>query len=416
MKGKVELGETIFLPSNVILDASGALIRRANNANTAMFRIENASNITIRGFFDGNKDNNPTSTDDVSDFILTNSSNVTFERVYLKNSEYWGIGICDNCSNVRVLNSTIENPRSTAVVIWPSSESNPASNVYVCGCTLKDSEAHGFNCRWASSVHIEGNTCLGNAFEGIYVEGGLTNVVIKQNIVDASNSIYYAIGVANSHRVVVEGNVTYNPLWANIYVNGEWIVVANNICLRPDREQTGSWDGIRYDAMKGVIQGNVVHELYGARYGIWLEGGSQVSVIGNYVDAYGGSKAIYNNVSDAVIALNWTYGGITDTTGSAYVYKNRGWLTENSGIVTITGDGSTREFNVTTPHNLVSDKASVSVSTTKPTTATPSYIFAYLDDYNNDDFRETIVIDVQFDSAPADGEVIELYWKAEVVA
>jgi len=86
-----------------------------------------------------------------------------------------------------------------------------------------------------------------------------------------------------------------------------------------------------------------------------------------------------------------------------------------SGTATITGDGSTTEFQVEVQHNLPSDKIAVSVSTTRPTTATPSYIFAYVDDKDNDGFRETIVITVRFDTAPANGEEIEIYWRAEIV-
>jgi len=86
-----------------------------------------------------------------------------------------------------------------------------------------------------------------------------------------------------------------------------------------------------------------------------------------------------------------------------------------SGTTTITGDGSTTEFQVEVQHDLPSDKIAVSVSTTRPTTATPSYIFAYVDDKDDDGFRETIVITVRFDTAPADGEEIEIYWRAEIV-
>jgi len=85
------------------------------------------------------------------------------------------------------------------------------------------------------------------------------------------------------------------------------------------------------------------------------------------------------------------------------------------GIVKVTGDGSTTEFQVEVQHNLPSDKIAVSVSTTRPTTATPSYIFAYVDDKDNDGFRETIVITVRFDTAPAQGEEVEIYWIAEIV-
>jgi len=85
------------------------------------------------------------------------------------------------------------------------------------------------------------------------------------------------------------------------------------------------------------------------------------------------------------------------------------------GTTTVTGDGSTTEFQVEVKHNLPSDKVAVMVSTTRPTTATPSYIFAYVDDKDNDGFRETIVITVRFDTAPAQGEVVEIYYVAEAV-
>ena len=86
-----------------------------------------------------------------------------------------------------------------------------------------------------------------------------------------------------------------------------------------------------------------------------------------------------------------------------------------SGVARVTGDGSTTEFQVEIQHNLPSDKIAASASTIRPTTATPSYIFPYVDDKDNDGFRETIVITVRFDTAPADGEEIEIYWRAEIV-
>mgnify|MGYP000108931608 CR=1 FL=1 len=82
------------------------------------------------------------------------------------------------------------------------------------------------------------------------------------------------------------------------------------------------------------------------------------------------------------------------------------------GIKTIIGDGSTTEFEIRFRHSLPSDKLVVPVSTTRPTTGKFSYIHAYLDDEDNDGFRETIVITVKFDTPPADGEVVEIYYIA----
>ena len=90
-------------------------------------------------------------------------------------------------------------------------------------------------------------------------------------------------------------------------------------------------------------------------------------------------------------------------------------LLVSTGRVQLTGDGSTKEFTADVEHGLPSDKLVCSVSSTKPTTAPPSYIYAYLVDKDNDGFRETIRLTVRFDTAPADGETFELYWRAEMV-
>jgi len=106
----------------------------------------------------------------------------------------------------------------------------------------------------------------------------------------------------------------------------------------------------------------------------------------------------------------------TDTDAIKCVYRNcDGFVTKNSGVVSLTGDGSTTEFVAKVEHGLVSDKVAVSVSCTKPTTAPPSYIYGYLSDENSDGFKETIVITVRFDTAPADGEEFDIYWRAEVI-
>ena len=85
------------------------------------------------------------------------------------------------------------------------------------------------------------------------------------------------------------------------------------------------------------------------------------------------------------------------------------------GTATVVGNGSTTEFEVKVKHGLVSDKLVVSISSTRPTTAPPSYIYGYLSDEDNDGFYETIVLTVRFDTAPASGEIVNIFWRAEIV-
>jgi len=88
---------------------------------------------------------------------------------------------------------------------------------------------------------------------------------------------------------------------------------------------------------------------------------------------------------------------------------------EAKGTVTVVGNGSSNVFQVEVRHGLNTDKLVVSVSSTKPLSATPSYLYGYLVDRDGDGFRETVVVCVRFDTAPADGELVEIYWKAESV-
>ena len=107
------------------------------------------------------------------------------------------------------------------------------------------------------------------------------------------------------------------------------------------------------------------------------------------------------------------------TTGEIKVYNGGQWLKQTfwtaSGWVTFTGNGSTKDFTADVEHGLESDKVVLSVSSTKPTSSNVSDMYAYLVDTDNDGFYETVRIVVRFDTAPADGENVNVYWKAEVV-
>ena len=94
----------------------------------------------------------------------------------------------------------------------------------------------------------------------------------------------------------------------------------------------------------------------------------------------------------------------------AIVKRNIGYPTENEGIATIIGDGTTTTFTIDIQHGLVSDKIVVYIACKRSAT----YKW-YLVDTDSDGFYETVRVEITFDSAPADGEVVEIYWKAEVI-
>jgi len=84
---------------------------------------------------------------------------------------------------------------------------------------------------------------------------------------------------------------------------------------------------------------------------------------------------------------------------------------ENSGTVTITGDGTTTTFTVDIPHGLAKDKVVCKITLDRDGPIDK----VYLVDTEPDGFYETIRVQVTYASAPASGEEVPIYWSAEVV-
>lgn len=85
----------------------------------------------------------------------------------------------------------------------------------------------------------------------------------------------------------------------------------------------------------------------------------------------------------------------------------------NSGIATITGDGTTTSFTVDVQHELnVDDPSKIAVIITPSKNADVSYEFV---DTDTDGFAETLRITLNFTTAPASGTVVYISWSAHVV-
>jgi len=195
------------------------------------------------------------------------------------------------------------------------------------------------------------------------------------------------------------------------------------------------WDN--YDmglALLGCHKGTVVGNYFAGNkrsgstkgYGIGLYyGTSYITISSNVFVPYGEQYHTYDiyigtdDVHDIVISNNLFGGYSTDAIykqgTNIKIYNNLGYITKNSGVVTVTGDGNTTTFTVDIQHNLTSDNAVCYASTTKPTDAVPTSIYCYLVDTNNDDYYETARIIVKFDTAPAVNETIKIFWEVEVV-
>lgn len=107
-------------------------------------------------------------------------------------------------------------------------------------------------------------------------------------------------------------------------------------------------------------------------------------------------------------------GDLTIPSYGDYIKLIPGPSYQSNGVSTITGDGSTTQFTINVKHGLLKDSI-VASATVGKSSAIPSKIVTYLKDTDGDGFYETLSIEVDFNTAPASGEEIPVYWRAFIV-
>ena len=426
----------------------------------------------LGGVFDGNKDNQTPGTEQ-SLVRIYSSSYVTVQGIIVRNAIWKGLHIVgreyeSDCYNINVSNVIAHNNGSAGVDVTGEnahdinlnnivSYNNPAGS----GITIGDGYKININ-----------NAILWKNAKGIVVDRGydinINNVVMSEHnttgirLTDAGTGEYpYRIKLSNCYSYMDGLNgfdtlaakdcsfmncVAYKPAedGFNLDADTERIKLVNckaiecggdgfDIsgskisllnCSAYKNQQTGfritgryidviSCFGINNNQVGGLNHGLVLNDAMYCKVIACLFADYQTTPTQKY-------GIIEKNAADYnIIMFNRCEGNVTkdyEIIGANTIVRyNQGYRTENHGMVTLTGDGSTKEFVAKVEHGLVSDKVAVSVSCTKPTTAPPSYIYGYLSDENNDDFKETIVITVKFDTAPASGEQFDIYWRAEVI-
>jgi len=215
----------------------------------------------------------------------------------------------------------------------------------------------------SNRCRIEGNIVLNSDTEhGLELSSGSSNLAINNVIEGSKQSGIYLI---KEKKSVVACNMLFNN-------------THDGILLSEDSDDN-------------LVELNSCDE--NARYGIQI---LTTDCDRNWIK----NNHLTGNISGAINDLG------TDTV----IKSNKGYVTENSGITTITGDGTTTSFTVDVTHGLVSDKLSAKVACKKPATYK-----LYLVDTDADGTYETLRIEITFDTAPASGETVEIYWEASVV-
>jgi len=250
-------------------------------------------------------------------------------------------------------------------------------------------------------VVIQGNTIKMNGGLGIYFEAESGYEI--GSIVVTGNSVYLArhgIGLNYTKYCVVSKNIlsgcstsgvklnrVYNSLflgnvvlgnkWYGIYINniGESLIMNNYI-------RNNAHCGIQIYGSDIHIEGNILRN--NGNYGIDVaSGSSNIRIIRN--DLYNAATTI-----------------ISDAGTNTVIKQNRGYITENSGTATFSGDGTTTQFSIA--HGLVSAPTKVQVT---PMTADAAADFYVTADNTN--------IYINYKSAPPSGtDNLKFSWYAEV--
>ena len=395
--GTYPVDNVIYMKSNVSLIGEGESTKlvRQSVANTnsvykyMVIRADDVSNIRIENLaIDGNKNNLPW-TGDRGDYPLISLNaprNAVINKVYLSNARGGAILDVGYGIQVRITNS---------VMINGGGSDAPCD-----------------------AIHM---------FETHYTI--VTNNIIA-NVTDVGTAI------DNSFYVVVHGNIYELCSIAGVaFYNSNdsatqptFAVITNNI-INGSRWDIwiGNAPGTTHKPESVIIANN---ELRTGTRGIYVNGGSIITIANNIIRYQGGGNAsielnntfevqILNNLmTDAQYGIlfgsnnSWTriYGNrflaiTTPISGSAspmLIKHNIGYTTENGGIATFSGDGTTTQFNiahglVSTPSKILITPGSNDAKGTFYATADATYIY------------------VNYATAPPTGtNNVVLYWYAEV--
>ena len=202
----------------------------------------------------------------------------------------------------------------------------------------------------------------------------------------------------NVQYLVIEENIVRNPGYTGIYLDKVMnAIVKANVIRNPSYGNSNLYDGITiYYGDKISITDNVIIDDQATntmRYGIYAHTSTQNCVFKN--------NAISGYLTAAMLIEN----------SNNIVKNNIGYITENSGTATFSGDGSAKDFEIGAHGLAVTDpeKIVVKVTPISDDAIAASPCVGYVDPADNTKIR------VKFASAPASGaDNVKIKWLAEV--
>ena len=298
------------------------------------------------------------------------------ENVFVLNSGFDGVGLSD-CQKTTLKNVFAENCQRGGVVLdgWKDCR---IENI-ICYKCVEDSA-------WTDFYRA------GFMMYQPHTAGTARNTVV--NVLSMYNS--YGSGIAinvDGKGNVFKNLVGYRNYRYGIIVKGEGLEISGCVCAENGQDGSGNKSGLFIDVgSKNItISGGIFYD-------------DQDTKTQNYCIRAAGTDT--NPISDVIIKncqfISYATAAVNLSYATIKFRDNIGYVTENSGTATFSGDGSTTQFKI--EHGLVSTPSKVQVT---PMTADAA-----------GDFYVTVddtYIYVNYKSAPASGtDNIKLNWLAEV--
>jgi len=399
-------------------------------------------------------------------FYLEYKNNIIIGDLRIKDAT-WGIYLI-GCNNITIKNVFIENIQNEGI----KNTNEFSRNIIIRGCRITNCAEHGIVLYRVTDVVIEGNFISNCGLPGVTVWSSSGRVVVANNVSRDNNpsekDAHGFIVGGESSEIIVIGNVATGNGGHGIEAmssNGRRTIVLGNICTRnglsPDANKSGIYinfnngivaynisaynngGGITVgpDAKHILIIGNLLFNnghskvgYYYAQSGIYVNRETPLSdmylqIIGNIIYDDQNTKTqlagvyVKSGANKLIIAYNTVHGHpdydiYYPTENDIIVYKNKEYITENSGTATLSGDGSTTDFLIG-EHGLspsIDDPSKVVVKCTpaSPDAIAASPLVCYLSDEDTDGNYESIR--VKFSSAPPSGtDNVKVVWEAEYV-
>ena len=369
-----------------------------------------------------------------------NHENVTVRKVYIENVDWEGIHLTGNSSVTPAYVS--KRPRIYDVIIVNSggngidisyTEGAIVSGFYISSCGVKGINGEPLSDSAHSDIPEGDRAVIENGIiencsgSGIYITYGYRTRIRNVYVINCGQAyagttderrhgIVFAVEHGVIENVVVSGSggsgikLNLNSKYARIirsylisnnehgihWYNPQYGIIAYNVVMNNGQSGTG-YNGIHIEgslaSFRTLVIGNASMDLQTTKtqeYGIY-ETSTATTFTGDNIIAY-------NVVPSGLQAV----GSIYKSGSNTKVLNNLGYVTQNSGKATFSGDGTTTQFTIA--HGLISAPSKVVVT---PCSADASGQFYVTADATN--------IYVNYSTAPPAGtDNVCLYWEVEV--